>query len=91
MCSRQPRSFQGVDSHGRPDGMDRGTTGTDDGTGGFRVGFISHPDVLYYIRYSTVYQHYYLGLQKNEGSVIFGVDNSRVCRHITRALWGGPT
>jgi hypothetical protein len=25
--------------------MDRGTTGTDDGTGGFRGGFICHPDV----------------------------------------------
>jgi len=26
--------------------MDRGTTGTDDGTGGFRGGFICHPDVF---------------------------------------------
>jgi len=47
VCSRQPRSFRGVAwTTGR---MDRGTTGTDDETSGFRGGFISHSDVLYYI------------------------------------------
>ncbi len=46
VCSRQPRSFQGVD----PDGQ-RTDDGTVDGTHGFRGGFISHPNVLYYIGY----------------------------------------
>ncbi len=38
----------------RTDGQ-RMDDGTDDGTHGFRGGFISHPDVLYYIGLSLMF------------------------------------
>jgi hypothetical protein len=40
VCSRQPRSFQGVYPHGRPDEWTEDKQRTDDGTHGFKGGFI---------------------------------------------------
>jgi len=40
VCSRQPRSFQGVHPHGRPDGWTEDRQRTDDGTHGFKGGIL---------------------------------------------------